>query len=76
MTLAFDLPRAASVRLRIYDLAGRLVANVEDAAYGPGRHDVVWDGTGGSGEAVASGVYVARLEVDGRVFARKMSLLR
>lgn len=76
VTLAYELPRAGSVRLRIYDLAGRLVRTLEDGPRDQGRHDVIWNGTGSDGAAVASGVYVARLEADGRVLTRKLSLLR
>jgi hypothetical protein len=63
--IAFDLPRAARVRIEVIDLAGRIVASREDEVpAGPGRWD--WDGTSSAGASVRAGVYFARLVVDGR----------
>jgi len=62
--IQYDLPAAASVTLRIYDLSGREVRTLERATPRPaGRHTVAWDGRDGSGRDVASGVYYYRLTV-------------
>ncbi len=52
----FTLPAGADVKLDVYDVAGRHVANLVNAYQGAGDHEVAWDG----GHA-ASGVYFARL---------------
>ena len=39
-TLSFRLPEAGSVSLRVFDVAGRLVATLVDEVLGAGRHDV------------------------------------
>jgi len=41
-----------------------------------GRERVVWDGTAGSGEPVASGVYFVRLEAGEEVLTSKVVLIR
>jgi hypothetical protein len=64
--LRWTLPRAASGRLAVYDLAGRLVSVLREGSFAPGEHVQTWNAAG-----EASGVYVARLETDrGRASAR------
>jgi subtilisin family serine protease len=50
------------VRVRIVDVRGREVATVTGAAV-PGSQRLTWDGRNAAGEAVAAGVYFARLQV-------------
>ena len=60
--LRFELGKPADVSLRIYDVQGRLVTTLADARLPAGRHDLTWTGKNTNGEAVAAGVYFARLE--------------
>ncbi len=76
-TLAFDLPApAARVRLRLYDLHGRLVASLIDGPLPAGRHGVAWNGNDDAGRAVASGVYVSVLETPLGRASGKLTLVR
>jgi beta-glucanase (GH16 family) len=75
-TLRFELPAAGPVRLAVYDVAGRLVRTLLDESRGAGSHETEWDGRDASGQAVGSGVYLARLEFDGKVMVTRMGLLR
>jgi plastocyanin len=63
--LSLSLPAAARVRLSVHDGAGRLVALLADATLEAGEHVLVWDGSDQRGRPVASGVYTARLVVNG-----------
>ena len=65
-TFSFELAEAASVRLAIYDAAGRKVATVAEGHYAAGVHDVPFRAE------LAPGVYVYRLEAGGEAAARKM----
>jgi hypothetical protein len=61
------MDRGGSVRLAVYDLAGRLVRDLTPSKVAPGAvYSVEWNGTDKSGRRTASGVYVARL-----VYGRK-----
>lgn len=60
-TIAFELPRAQSVRLAIHDVSGRQVRVLQDGDLAAGSHHRLWDGTDDQGRAVAAGVYFARL---------------
>jgi hypothetical protein len=55
---SFHLPVSCSARLDVYDLAGRLVANVVDEHLTAGDHSVVWEPE----SRLASGAYFYRLE--------------
>ena len=75
--LSFELPIAATVTLRIYDLAGRRVATLlEGSVRAPGHHSVDWLGRNDAGAPVPSGVYLARLVAAGRSAELKLTLLK
>ncbi|HET9951497.1 MAG TPA: fibronectin type III domain-containing protein [Candidatus Eisenbacteria bacterium] len=46
-----------SVRLRLFDLNGRWVADVADETMAPGRHTISWSRVGRNGNALAPGYY-------------------
>ncbi|MBD3258614.1 T9SS type A sorting domain-containing protein, partial [candidate division GN15 bacterium] len=72
----FSLPQAADVRLTVYNVLGRRVADLVAGPLPAGRHSVVWEGTDEYGQAVASGVYLYRLEAGVSIQTRKMLLLK
>ena len=63
--LTVELAEVAHVRLEVYDVVGRRVANLSEATHQPGTAHIVWDGRNGSGSRVPSGTYLLRLVVDG-----------
>ncbi len=64
------------VRLQLIDLAGRLVAEIENQARGAGVWHAGWNGVTSSGARAAPGIYLVRLQVDGRLIGqRKVTLL-
>jgi hypothetical protein len=73
--IGFVLPRAARVRLDVYDVAGRLVRSLLDESREAGSHSTTWDGVDAGGKRMRSGVYRCRLEADGRVLQRSLVLL-
>ncbi|HVO76657.1 MAG TPA: M1 family aminopeptidase [Candidatus Bathyarchaeia archaeon] len=75
-TIAFSLAGPATVSLRIYDAAGRLVRVLAAEPLSAGRHARIWDGKDASGESVSSGIYFYRLEAGSFSATRKMVLLR
>lgn len=73
----FSLSAPARAALIITDVTGRSVVTVIDRAFDVGRYDVAWSGRDARGRAVAGGVYVYRLVVDGRIrAARKLMVVR
>jgi hypothetical protein len=52
------------------------VAVLVESQQEPGPHTQTWDGHGTHGAKLSAGVYVARLEFEGHVEARKIVLAR
>ena len=71
--ISYSLPRAASVRLVVHDVRGRVVRTLVDGLREAGEQRVAWDGNDARGVVVAPGVYLCRLETDGATLARKVS---
>jgi len=75
--VAFDLPSPERVKVRIYDLAGRLVRVLADGELrARGAQEIRWDGRDGNGQASAQGLYFVRLETPGTRGQRKVMLIR
>ena len=75
-TLRFELPGAGTVRLSVFDVAGRRVRTLVDGALAAGSHEIVWDGRDAAGRDVGSGSYLARLEFGGQSQTVRMGLVR
>lgn len=60
-TLHFTTPQPVRVRLDVFDVLGRRVETVVDQRYGRGVHQVRWNS-----ESLSRGVYLVRMQVDGR----------
>ena len=74
--LRFVTARAGRVRLDIHDLRGRRIATVVDEQLSAGEHRRNWRAVDDSGHTLASGVYLLRLQLDGDVDTRKISLAK
>ena len=75
-TIRYYLPSSSPLTLTIYNLSGQLIRTLVDGHRSAGSHSVVWDSTDDTSNAVASGVFLYRLEADGFVQIRKLILMR
>ncbi len=66
---------AVGVSLTVYDVLGRRVRQLWQGALPAGTHRFTWDGRDAVARDVAAGVYLYRVEVDGRVKTKKMTKL-
>ncbi len=60
--IMFDLVEDAWVKVKVYDLAGDLVATLYDGNKAPGEQYVTWNGLTENGIEVATGVYLVHVE--------------
>jgi hypothetical protein len=77
--IAYAIPengQGHTVRLLVYDVAGRLVRSLVDAPQLSGIHTAGWNGRTQSGEMAPNGLYFYRLEWNGQSAARQVILLR
>ena len=75
-TLRYELPEAGEVRLTIYNTVGQAVRELVSGRQAAGGYAIVWDGRDRAGRAVASGLYVVRMEAMGGFQDRKITLLK
>ncbi len=75
-TVVFELPRAAPVRLTVFDARGREVRQLTEGRWPAGQNHVTWDGRDGRGRAVAGGVYLLRLTTPDEELSAKITLVK
>jgi flagellar hook assembly protein FlgD len=65
------LKKTGLVQLNIYNLNGQLVKTLVNQQMAPGSYKATFDGAN-----LSSGIYYYKLTVDGRVFTKKMMLVK
>lgn len=71
-TIPFELAEDSEVTLTIWNMIGQKVATLVDGMREAGSHtDVSWNANN-----MPSGIYIARFEVGGEVYTRKMTLIK
>lgn len=72
----FAIPEAGTFTLKIYDIRGRLITNLDEGERTIGSYSTEWNGNNKSGEAVPAGVYFCQFR-SGRIkMQKKLVLLR
>jgi ligand-binding sensor domain-containing protein len=75
--ISFTLGRPASVTVRVYNRAGRLVREVvSGASFSAGSNLVRWDGADRSGRIVPDGIYLVSVEAFGDVDKLPLAVVR
>jgi pectinesterase len=69
--LRYAVPEPGRVTLRVYNTIGQLITTLVDQSRDPGVYEVPFDGS-----AYSSGMYFARLELNGRGLLSKMLLIK
>jgi hypothetical protein len=75
-TISYELPKAGSVTVAIFDVRGALVRTLVRGTRTAGTHDTRWDGRNEKGEPAPTGVYFARLSFGGSLASHKLVLLK
>ncbi|HEX3072384.1 MAG TPA: M4 family metallopeptidase, partial [Ignavibacteriales bacterium] len=70
----FQLAKAGHVSLKVYDILGKEAASLVDEYMTPGSYNV--DFNAGAHGALASGMYIYRLNVGGESISKKMMLIK
>lgn len=76
VAFALQLPRESRVEMVVLDIQGRRVWSEQSRNLGAGNWTLNWGGRGLDGAAARSGVYLARITVDGRSYVRRFAILR
>lgn len=75
-SVRWELSSAARVRVDVFDVRGRRVTTLLDAARPAGAGEVGWTGRDDRGQAVAGGVYFVRVRAMGEAHTRRVVRIR
>ena len=74
--IAYELPKESHVLLKVFNLAGQKVKTLVNEQQHAGRQEVTWTGMDAVNNALPSGVYLYRLQVNDRFLTKKMMFVR
>lgn len=75
-TIGYQIDRAGSVELRIFDLTGRMVYETTQHHSGAGIYQTTWNAMTLQGTAAVSGVYTYQIKFNNTTQNRKLILLK
>jgi predicted CXXCH cytochrome family protein len=74
--IRYELPKAEHVKISIYNTLGMLVTTLVDQYESAGYHTAVWNGIDNSGNSVATGIYIYKMETGAFTSMKKMMLIK
>ncbi|UCC45174.1 MAG: PD40 domain-containing protein, partial [Candidatus Zixiibacteriota bacterium] len=75
-TFEYSLPERSHVTIEIHNALGQRVHTIVDCVKSAGSYAVTWNGVNSSGNPVASGIYLYRLQAGEYIETKKMLLLK
>ena len=73
----YSIPEpGGDVRVRVYDVKGRLTAELFSGTRAPGVWTTKWDAVDARGHAVPAGVYIVKVQMAGQSLVRRVVLTR
>jgi hypothetical protein len=76
VSLQFTVPRTEHIRLRVFDVAGRVVETLIDSQVPAGKHWAWWDGKQTNGSLAGPGLYYCRLITEDGLRSRALVIRR
>lgn len=74
-TIEFSIQDNSQIELSIYNSKGQKVKTISDNYFEKGNHSAIWNGEDTKGNPVSSGVYLYKLNVNGKTEAVKKCIL-
>jgi hypothetical protein len=74
-SISFSISKSNFVSINIYNLKGQFVTSLVNENLERGHHSVTWDGKDNSEKLVSSGIYLYKLNVNGKTESMKKCLL-
>lgn len=70
-TITYDISKKGKIHIEVYNILGRRVMTLVNKEMNPGSYTIAVDATN-----LASGSYFVRMSADGRIFHKKMMLIK
>ena len=74
-TINFSIQNNSQVKLTIYNIKGQKLKTLTNNLYEKGYHSIIWYGNDDFNNSVGSGVYMYKLNVNGKIVAVRKCLL-
>ena len=74
--IQFDLPKQEQVKISIFNVLGKKIAEISNGICSAGTHQVAWNGRTNTGIQASSGVYFVRIEAGGLTDTKKIVLMK
>ena len=75
-TIRFDMPHTSNVKIVLFDVQGREVAELVNEEFTAGQYQTVWNGLNAQGTAMPAGIYFARMITSSYASTVKMLLVK
>lgn len=76
VSFTFYLPTEERIKLGIFDISGRMIAELTNKKYKEGSHSICWDAGSVEGRYAANGIYFYRFYYKNQILSDKFLLLR
>ncbi|RLD61276.1 MAG: hypothetical protein DRJ01_08200 [Bacteroidetes bacterium] len=73
--ISFSIPEESSVEINIFNIKGQKIKSLVQESLNSGYHSVIWNGDDDFGKSICSGIYIYKLNVNGKIEAVKKCLL-
>jgi len=74
--ITYSIAKTGDVQLTVYNLIGQKIVDLVNKSQAAGNYNVIWKGINGTGQQVASGLYIYELKTENIILRQKMLLLR
>ncbi len=75
-TITVALPEAGNISLTIYNILGKEIVTIYSGNLKEGIHKFTWNGQNSNNRKVSTGAYIYQLKAGGKVFTKKLVLLK
>jgi bacillolysin len=75
-TITYSLPKNSNVKIVVFDIAGKQVAELVNNYQNPGTYKATWNGKNDQGLGVSSGVYFYQIVTEDFASVKKLILLK
>lgn len=75
-TIQYSIPQSGEVKIKIFDIQGRLVRSFDNTVQQSGSHSFVWDSRNNTGNTVSSGTYLCQVLYNNSSLVQKLLLLK
>ncbi|HEY8400648.1 MAG TPA: T9SS type A sorting domain-containing protein [Cytophagaceae bacterium] len=75
-TIEINLSTKTNVELMIFNVLGRKIIHLKSETLDKGEHKVIWDGTDETNQKLPEGMYLCKLEAEGKTLIKAIYLAK